>query len=213
MTWGWDGLRPSIHPEFCGRKTWILRASYLLSWNPESQEALHQKYWFASNHPAILRDELDCSDQIIATSHDLGPQNVDKEGKLVKYYNLARIAGSSPSPPKTLRPLPSHVDAEVQVLAPSEVVVSRHRRFSGRLFRLWVEETRSNMWWFQLNLPTKWDPHNGPKNIFRDSKIFRVGLGNSMGKGSVQMALKMAIWSICLSQLPNSQYLEDPIGG
>ena len=47
--------------------------------------------------PGYIRDY---SGQIIATSHDLGPQSVAKEGKspkisgksrLVKYYNLARL--------------------------------------------------------------------------------------------------------------------------
>ena len=31
------------------------------------------------------------SGQIIATSHDLGPQKVAKEGTWVKYFNLARL--------------------------------------------------------------------------------------------------------------------------
>eukprot|EP00434_Breviolum_minutum_P029893 symbB.v1.2.026434.t1/scaffold2641.1/size74269/2 len=71
-----------------------------------------------------MRQLQDLRDQLQEAEHRLAVDTVNSR------------PWSSPGPT-------AQINSFAEVLAPSEVVVSRHRRFSGRLFRLWVEETRS----------------------------------------------------------------------
>jgi len=72
-------------------------------------------------HAEKMRQLQDLRDQLQEAEHRLAVDTVNSR------------PWSSPGPA-------AQINSFAEVLAPSEVVVSRHRRFSGRLFRLWVED-------------------------------------------------------------------------